>query len=320
MKTQLNMTKAVFLLSAIILGGAICTGAQAKKSKDAEHLRKSIAVVDFSSRVANFKGGSGFVEMLTNALFQSERFVVVDRDALWRVLDEQDFAASDRSASALKTAVTGKVLPAQLLIIGAITDAATEGAQSTSSTGINIKGFRFGGSRAKASMTVIIRILDSSTGEVLESISVEHESKSGGASVSGCVYGVCGGSDSAQGKYWAKITEEVINKAVDQIVDRTRAIPFKGKLIKSEGETIYTNVGARNGVKIGDTYSVYSPGEELIDPDTGESLGSDMFKVGSIRLINVQEKFSRASIETGSGFQPGHIIMPAIDSDSNWAD
>ena len=82
--------------------------AQAKKSENDKYLRKSIAVVDFSSRVANFKGGAGFVEMLTNALFQSERFVVVERNSLWQVLDEQDFAASDRSAAALKTAVTGK--------------------------------------------------------------------------------------------------------------------------------------------------------------------------------------------------------------------
>jgi len=292
----------------------------AHAADNGRHLKKSIAVVDFSSRIAEFEGGAGFTEMLTNALFQSKRFVVVDRSALWQVLDEQDFAASDRSAASLKTAMTGKVLPAQLLIIGAITDAATEGAQKTSSSSISIAGFSFGGGKAKASMTVIIRILDSSTGEVLESVSIEHESESGGSAMSGCVYGVCGGTDSAEGKYWSKITEEVIDKAVLEIVENTKSIPFKGKLIRADESTIYANVGGRNGAQAGQIYSVYSPGIELVDPDTGESLGSDMFKVGSIKLVDVQEKFSRAVPETGTGFKPGHILMPAAASSSGWQD
>lgn len=320
MNIKLNTIGLVFLLATFTLSCLVPDEVAAETSNDGKYLRKSIAVVDFSSRVADFQGGEGFVEMLTNALFQSQRFVVVDRAALWQVLDEQDFAASDRSASALKTALTGKVLPAQLLIIGAITSAATGGAQKTSSSRFSIAGINLGSGKAKASMTVIIRILDSSTGEIVDSVSVEHESESGGSDVSGCVFGVCGASDSADMKYWGKITEEVITKAVKEIIDRTRKIPLKGKLIRADGETIYVNVGERNGAGIGEVFSVYSPGEEMIDPDTGESLGSDMFKVGSIRLVSIQEKFSRASIETGSGFQPGYIVMLAARDSSSWAE
>jgi hypothetical protein len=167
-------------------------------------------------------------------------------------------------------------------------------------------------------MTVIVRILDSSTGEVLESVSIEHESESGGQSISGSAYGVSFGTDSAEMKYWGKITEEVITLAVDEIVERAHNIPLKGKLIRVDGDTIYTNVGDRNGVNPGDTFSVYAPGIELVDPDTGESLGSDMSKVGSIRLVNVQEKFSGAVTETGGSFQQGYIIMPATAGGSSW--
>ncbi|MCW8924944.1 MAG: hypothetical protein OQJ84_01710 [Xanthomonadales bacterium] len=318
MNRMIKTSSQSLLFLTIVMLFAFTPAAQAKKSDNDKYLKKTIAVVDFSSRVADFKGGAGFVEMLTNALFQSDRFVVVERNSLWQVLDEQDFAASDRSAAAVKTAVTGKVLPAQLLIIGAITDAATNGAQKKSSSGISVAGFRFGSGKAKASMTVIIRILDSSTGEILDSVSIEHESESGGQGVSGCVFGVCGSSDSSEGKYWAKITEEVIIMAVDEIVERTKNIPLEGKLIRVDGPTIYTNVGDRNGVSSGDTFSVYAPGIELIDPDTGESLGSDMSKVGSIRLVNVQEKFSGAVAETGGGFQQGFIIKPSAAAGSSW--
>lgn len=280
-------------------------------------LKKSIAVVDFSSRVSNFEGGAGFVEMLTNALHESDKFVVLDRAALWQVLDEQDFAASDRSATALQTAMTGKVLPAQLLIIGAITEWA-EGSTNSSGGGFSIGGFRLGGSKASARMGIVVRILDSSTGEVLESVSVEGEGKASSLNSGACYGDTCVGGDSAASETWAEVTEDVIKKAVDEIVDRTRDIPFQGKLIRVDGDTIYANAGARNGTESGDVFSVYSLGQELIDPDTGESLGADMSKVGSIKMVSVQEKFSKAIKVTGGGFRQGQVIKPSSGRGSSW--
>jgi curli biogenesis system outer membrane secretion channel CsgG len=294
----------------------LCAGSANALGADGKNLRKSIAVVDFSSRISNFEGGAGMVEMLTNALFESDRFVVLDRDALWQVLDEQDFAASDRSANALQTAVKGKVLPAQLLIIGAITEWAP-GSTDSSGGGVSLAGIRFKKSKATARMGVVIRILDSSTAEVLESVSVEGEAEYSASDTGVCFGGACAGGSNMSTQGWAEVTEDVIKKAVKEIVSRTRDIAYRGKLIRIDGETIYTNTGERNGVENGDIFSVFSPGEELVDPDTGESLGSDMYKVGSIRLISVQEKFSRAIVETGSGFQEGHIIMPATGR-SDW--
>lgn len=305
--------RLIVVISIILLGASSSLALGA----DGKNLRKSIAVVDFSSRVSNFEGGSGMLEMLTNALFESKRFVVLDRDALWQVLDEQDFAASDRSANALKTAMTGKVIPAQLLIIGAVTEW-SPGSTDSSGGGVSIAGIRFKKNKATARMGVIIRILDSSTAEVLESVSVEGEAEYSASDSGICYEGNCAGGGSMSTQNWAEVTEEVIKKAVKEIVSRTSDIAYRGKLIRIDGETIYTNSGTRNGVENGDIFSVFSPGEELIDPDTGESLGSDMFKVGSIRLINVQEKFSRAVVETGSGFQQGHIILPSSAGGSDW--
>ena len=46
---------------------------------------------------------------------------------------------------------------------------------------------------------------------------------------------------------------------------------------------------------------VESKVEELIDPDTGISLGSDDTEIGTIRVSNAQEKFSIAEIVSVSG-------------------
>lgn len=283
----------------------------------AKGLKKSIAVVDFSSRVSNFEGGSGFVEMLTNALLETDQFVVLDRQALWQVLDEQDFAASDRSANALKTAMTGKVLPAQLLVIGAITEY-SEDSTDSSGGGISLAGFRLNSNKASARMGAVVRILDSSTAEVLESVSVEGEANFSSADTGVCYGDACVGGSTMSTENWAEVAEDVIRQAVDEIIARTEDVPFEGKLIRVTEGTIYANAGDRNGAQNGDVFSVYSVGEELIDPDTGESLGADMFKVGSIKLVGVSEKFSRAVAVTGSNFQQGQVIKPAIGSGSSW--
>ena len=312
MSVRYKNTCIVFVIITLLLAGlSNALGA------DGRNLRKSIAVVDFSSRISNFEGGAGMVEMLTNALFESDRFVVLDRAALWQVLDEQDFAASDRSASALQTAMTGKVIPAQLLIIGAITEWAP-GSTDSSGGGISVAGIRFKKSKATARMGVVIRIIDSSTAEVLESVSVEGEAEYTASDSGVCYGGACAGGNNMSTESWAEVTEDVIQKAVKEIVKRTRDIAYRGKLIRIDGETIYANAGERNGAENGDVFTVFSPGVDLIDPDTGESLGSDMYKVGSIRLINVQEKFSRAVVETGGDFQQGHIIIPAAAGGSDW--
>jgi len=290
---------------------------QVAVAEDGKHYRKSIAVASFDSKVENFKGGAGMAEMLANALRESDRFVVLERSALYEVLNEQDFAASDRSASALKTAVTGKTLPTQLIVIGTI----TEFAENTSDSG---SGLRFGGislrkSKSGTHIGLIVRLIDSTTGEVVDSISVEADAESSSQAADGCVFGVCGGTGGHDSQSYAQATEIVIRNAVSKIVSSSSKIPFLAKIIRVSPGKIFTNAGQRNGAEIGNVFSVYSPGEELIDPDTGESLGSDRTKVGSLELVSIEEKFSRALVKTGDNFEKGYLLYPATAS-SNWND
>jgi curli biogenesis system outer membrane secretion channel CsgG len=314
-KPMLTTQLAQLRLTAI--AALTCTLFLASVPASADGLKKSIAVVDFSSRVENFEGGAGFVEMLTNALHESGQFVVLDRQALWQVLDEQDFAASDRSAQALKTAMTGKVLPAQLLVVGAITEY-SEGSTDSSGGGISLAGFKLNRKKASARMGAVVRVMDSSSAEILNSVSVEGEANYSSSDSGVCFGDACVGGNTMATENWSEVAEDVIRQAVEEIVASTKDIPFEGKLIRVQEGTIYANAGERNGAQNGDVFSVYSLGEELIDPDTGESLGSDMFKVGSIKLMGVNEKFSRAVAVTGSNFSAGQVIMPAQGSGSSW--
>jgi hypothetical protein len=72
------------------------------------------------------------------------------------------------------------------------------------------------------------------------------------------------------------------------------------RVIKVEGKQAYINVGATSGVKVGDTFKIFSVGEKLIDPATGMDLGSTEKETGTGRVTEVNERFSIMQIVTGT--------------------
>jgi hypothetical protein len=57
-------------------------------------------------------------------------------------------------------------------------------------------------------------------------------------------------------------------------------------------------------------FTVYHPGEELIDPDTGLSLGSEESKIGEIEYVSDigDGKAGKAIVKSGSGMQTGDLV------------
>lgn len=84
--------------------------------------RARIAVAAFEDKTSKGGGeiGGGMATMLTTALVNSNRFIVLERDVLGEVLREQDLGASGR-ASAGTAAPVGEIEGAELLAIGAVT-------------------------------------------------------------------------------------------------------------------------------------------------------------------------------------------------------
>lgn len=69
---------------------------------------------------------------------------------------------------------------------------------------------------------------------------------------------------------------------------------------------VVINAGLLNGVKIGQRFQVFSIGEEIFDPDSGESLGSLEVIKGTGRVIHVQDKI--ATLESDM-VEPGTKIV-----------
>jgi hypothetical protein len=71
------------------------------------------------------------------------------------------------------------------------------------------------------------------------------------------------------------------------------------------------NRGDGGGVAVDDLFNVYSLGEELIDPDTKESLGHEEVKVGKVKITQVNPKTSQAQILEDTGIDKGAVLHKA---------
>ncbi len=269
--------------------------------------KKLIGVAEFENKT-NWSGqvnlGTGMADQLITALMNTHRFIVLERGSIEAVLREQDFASSGRT-TATGGAKTGKINRAQILIQGAITEF---GSTESSGGGIAIKGFAFGGKSAKAIVGVDLRIYDTTTGQVLASKACRGVAKSSGSSIgySGGDFGFASGGEAKTPMDTA--VRAAITQAVAFIIMELDRVPWEGRIAMVKEGMIYINVGRTAGIKVGDKFGVYKEGEEIVDPDSGFTLGAEATKIGTVEVLNVQEKFSKATPISGAGFETNNII------------
>src|SRR5690554_4483348 len=160
--------------SLFVLLGMTLAASAAQAEEASGNLRYSVAVTKFENN-SGWSGqwnlGDAWDTVLTDMLNQTGKFIVLgETDMRMAAMDEQDFAASGRTAGGKKTPATGQMTPAQILVKGAITHA--QGDTGGGGGGIRVKGFRIGGGGGSGEVNATIYMIDSSTGQVLASKSV----------------------------------------------------------------------------------------------------------------------------------------------------
>ena len=247
---------------------------------------------------------NGIEAIVTDTMNRTGRFRLVERAALGDVLGEQDLASSGRVAKP-SGAATGKVLGAELLVQVVVTDYEENTSGSSGGAGGLLRKVPLVGGvgikSGKGRVGLNFRLIDATTSEVLYTKQVESVIKQSGLTIAGAGWtgdALLGGFISSYAK--TPIGQAVIagiNKGVYELIKEIGARPAEGSVIKAEGKRVWLNIGD-DGVNMGDRLTVMSKGEELIDPDTGISLGSTDTALGDIEIIQVAEKFSVAQWAT----------------------
>lgn len=275
-------------------------------------LRYSIGVTKFDNKGnwgSQWALGDAWGAVLTDSLQKTGKFIVLgESDMRGASLQEQDLAATGRTAGGDKAPVKGNLTPAQLLIKGEITN--YQESTSGGDGGIAIKGFRVGGGMDKAEINLTIYVVDSTTGTVMASKSVV-----GKASKVGIKTGFTNSQFSGDiGAFKKSNVGAAVTDAVDQAVafiqSQVANVPWSGQVILTKGDVVYVNRGEREGVSTGQHFQV-GTSEALRDPGTGELLDRSFTKAGEIEVTQVKEKVAICKATSGADkIAQGMTVQP----------
>jgi hypothetical protein len=106
---------------------------------------------------------------------------------------------------------------------------------------------------------------------------------------------------------------ETTHEAAERIATRLADRVFPVKVVVKRDRQITVNRGEGGGLEAGQLWNVFAIGEELIDPDTHESLGREEVLVGKARVISVLPKTSTAELLEDAGVDRGAVLRRAVE-------
>jgi curli biogenesis system outer membrane secretion channel CsgG len=240
---------------------------------------------------------------LMDALQNTRKFEIVARSDLDEMIREQGLPAGVVTDTAdTKAAVPAKIKGVEYLVLVTIDDF-TDLEQS-----IYSQEMQMAVSRRTVRMSSVVRIYNTTTGVLLESMSIPSQVESSGTTrvtASDSVKNSKAQDDSAY--------TELVNQLSQRVAMRVTDIIFPGKVIAVTGGYVTLNRGAGTSINRGELWEVFAAGAELKDPDTGEVLGKEEVKLGEVIISEVLPKFSKAQIYgENRGIAPGMVIRQKL--------
>ena len=296
------MKKIISLMLIIIVFGSVF-------AQDLTGLKKRIAVVNFKDKAGyGHNIGQGIADMLITKLVESKKYIVVERNELDALLKEQGLGQSGL-VTQQSAAKVGQLLGVEMMVTGSVSEFGEKKSKVGGGIG-SFGGFNIGVATKTARVAVDIRLVNTSTGEIIAAKSAEGEDSSTGLDNVGIEDVNFHNSTTWDNTQLGKASRLAIEQCVDYITEGMSGIPWEGKIIKATGGTVYMKPGSKGGVQPGMKFSVYRPGEELIDPDTGLSLGSEESKIGEIEYLSdvANGKAGKAIVKSGTGMQTGDLV------------
>jgi len=232
---------------------------------------------------------------LMNAFQQTRRFDLFARSDLSAILAEQGLAASGNlDPSDPNTAKAFQLGGVQYLVVTTVTDFQDYEETAT---------FEAIGKTAKKRILrigAIAKVYDTTTGKLLESARVETTERD------------ISDEPSYQRTRTGELSDNLIailgEATANRVAIRVVEVFYPARIVGISPGSVAFNRGDGFDINPGDVWAVFAEGDEMIDPDTGESLGSMESQVGKIEVTEVLPKFSKARILEDFGIEKSQIV------------
>jgi hypothetical protein len=234
---------------------------------------------------------------LSDALTQTERFQVLDREFGDELQSEVDFINSG-NARTEEVARLGQRLATDLILVPTIERFAyPRSSRTLRLSGRELTSYSGGG-------RVSLKLINATTGEVVLSESFEHAlPKTGPSTLPRVVDG-----PGMAGAMMDSLSDRMIRSVVNEI--------FPISVIALSGDQVVLSQGGKS-VSTGERYDAVVLGEALTDPQTGRSLGRNEMPCCTIRIDRVADQTSYGTIEGGppsglGAFKPGMVELRGL--------
>ncbi len=234
---------------------------------------------------------------LIDRMNATRKFQIVARSDLDDLMKEQDFTSSGNVDPGDKSAAQRfKLAGVKYLLVTTADDFQDYNETAT-----------FQGTGRKAMKRVIRfscvgKIYDSTNGKLLESANFQICNKD----ISEIkTYSIMDGMMSEE--LLVAIAREMAGKIANRVTD----VIFPPKVLSKRDKQITINRGDGTDIAVGQIWNAFAIGEELIDPDTKESLGKEEILIGKIKIASVLPKTSTAEIIEDFGIEKEAILRKA---------
>jgi len=276
--------------------------------------KKSVAVIDFGAHgafLAHYGGwdaGGGLAAMLETELSQTNQFRLANRSHLDAALYEQQL--SENGLTAVRTAQPGQLVGAQYLIRASVTDFTLSESGSSISLGGTIGGVLGGISPRSRTGRVSIdfQVIDSTTGEAVDSFSVTQKIKSKSIALSASKSGFNVGGSTFKNTPLGEAARDAIADAAYRITQTLQNQSWSAHVAQANANSLYVNVGEDAGLQPGDTLQIYRVVEQIKDPITGAVLGMEKIEIGEAVVTSVQQQYARANYSAMMQPEAGDIL------------
>jgi curli biogenesis system outer membrane secretion channel CsgG len=217
--------------------------------------------------------GKQVTDMLSKALTESGQFLVFERPDLGRVVEESRISGEKLN-----------LVGVDVLVVGSLTEFGRKTIGET--------GFFSASKRQVAFAKVDLRLVDTKTAQVVQSMSGAGESSTESASIAG--FG-------SQAAYDATLNDTAIRtavaSAVSKLISEVTKTPWNTAILKVDQNQVFVSGGKSQGLRPGMQLAVETRGERIKSPQTGFDVTLPGRRVATIQL---QTLFGDSETNEGS--------------------
>ena len=323
----------LILLGLFIAGFAAVADAKSKRKKEkipsAEEVQAQLDALECSSlkprvaiygfyatgKMAAYEGynvGDGLAAQLATELTRTDCFVVLDRTGLSDLLREQELGLAGVVHRETAPAA-GRLVGAEVIIKGTVTEFDPNKQGGGMTIGMALPntpiGVRLGRNGSRAHVGLDISVIDATNGQTKFSHRVVADSKTGGWTLGLDYKRASIGGDRFAKSPLGIASRNALGQAVLKIAtDLSANVQARFQVAGVDAQEVFLNANTQSGIREGDVMKVSTVVRMLVDPATGLLLDTIERQVGEIKVVEVNDRYSRAQLVSGDRIRRGDFV------------